>query len=344
MVILLTAWLLGGGAVATQGATASQSFERFEASQLHMGTKFTIVLYANDAQAANRALRDAFSRIRQLDERLSDYRSDSELSLLSQSAPRSPSDTPTARPVSSDLWNVLSHAQELSRCTDGAFDVTVGPLTRLWRRARRRRELPAPDRLAAARSAVGYEYVTLHSADRSVTLRRPNMRLDLGGIAKGFAADEALAALARHGIDRAMVNAGGDMSLGAPPPDSEGWKIGIASLDAKAPPSRFLQLQRCGVATSGDLWQFVEINGRRYSHILDPRTGMGLTQRSSVTVVAPNGIMADSLASAVSVLGRDQGLRLVDETEGTSALFLTKVAGKINEDESTRFRDLPKAD
>jgi thiamine biosynthesis lipoprotein len=170
------------------------------------------------------------------------------------------------------------------------------------------------------------------------------MRLDLGGIAKGFATDEALAALARNGIDRAMVNASGDMSLGAPPPGSEGWKIGIAPLDADEPPSRFLRLERCGVATSGDLWQFVEINGRRYSHILDPRTGMGLTERSSVTVVAPDGITADSLASAVSVLGPDRGLLLAEETEGASALVVTRFAEKIVEFESVRFRELRKSD
>lgn len=319
------------------------SMERHQATELHMGTKVTIILYATDSGSANRGLRAAFSRIRQLDERLSDYRSDSELSRLSRSAPADASSPSRPFQVSSDLWRILAYSAQLSQRTEGSFDITVGPLTRLWRRARRRQAMPSEERLAEARAAVGYEYVRLDGKRRTATLLRPNMRLDLGGIAKGFATDEALKTLQGLGIERALVNAGGDMAMGRAPPDRPGWRIGIAPLDADQTPSRFLYLQQCAIATSGDAWQSVEIDGRRYSHIVDPRTGLGLTTRSSVTVVAPNGMIADGLASALSVLGPERGLRLIDGTPGTAALVVQVEKGRTVVHQSAGFQALPKA-
>ncbi len=315
---------------ATIASTDCQALERFQASELHMGTKFTIVLYAADREAANRGFRAAFARIGQLDARLSDYRGDSELSRLSRPAPGlQATGAPQAQRVSDDLWRVLKHAQQLSGQTEGAFDVTVGPLTRLWRRARRRHAMPADEQIAKARSAVGYQHLLLDEASQSVTLLRPHMRFDLGGIAKGYATDEALRTLEERGIDRALVQGGGDMSIGLAPPNERGWKAGIAPLDTTKKPSRFLFLEQCGIATSGDAWQFVEIAGRRYSHVLDPRTGLGLIGQRSVTVVAPEGMIADSLATAASVLGPEKGLRLIDQTEGASALFIQLMEGQV---------------
>ena len=128
----------------------------------------------------------------------------------------------------------------------------------------------------------------LDKVARTCTLTKPKMKLDLGGIAKGYAADQALAVLKSQGVVSALVDASGDLAIGAAPPGQQGWKIGIAPLEAGSPPSRFLMLAECGVATSGDAWQFVEIDGHRYSHIIDPHTGIGLTTRSSVTVIAPD--------------------------------------------------------
>jgi thiamine biosynthesis lipoprotein len=235
------------------------------------------------------------------------------------------------------LFIVLMAANSLSRRTDGAFDVTVGPLTKLWRRARRRGEFPANDLLLEARAATGYRNLRLDAAAKSAELLVPNMRLDLGGIAKGYAADEALASMAALGVTRAIVNAGGDVVAGNAPPSETGWRIGVASLERDSSPSRFLNIANCAVATSGDVWQFVEIDGVRYSHILDPRTGLGLTGRSSVTIVAPNGIAADSLASAVSVLGPRAGLKLVEETAQTEALVLTAGVDSAKSHQSSGF-------
>lgn len=343
-------------------ADEAVAWQRVERTERHMATDFTIVLYASaptqaagspgpkppvanidtekvsgDKSRAEQALDAAFARIRVFDQVLSDYDDASELSRLGAASP-------TARPVpvSAELWLALERADALSRLTDGAFDVTVGPLTRLWRRSRRQRELPSAERLAVAREAVGYRHVRLHAAEKSVELLRPNMRLDMGGIGQGMAADEALAVLRGWGFPRAIVNASGDIVAGDPPPDAPGWRVGIAPLDPAAPPSHFLQLARGAVSTSGDAFQFVEIAGQRYSHIVDPRTGLGVVDRSSVSVVARDGTTADALATALCVLGPVRGLELIDRLPAAAALYVQAdpATGLTRTRESRRWREL----
>jgi thiamine biosynthesis lipoprotein len=241
------------------------------------------------------------------------------------------------------LWQVLARARDISERSGGAFDVTVGPIVRLWRRARRQHEFPSADRLEEARQLVGYQMVRMDPKHRSVELLKPGMRLDLGGIAKGYAIDQALLELRKHGIPRALVDAGGDAGVGNPPPDRPGWRIGIARLEPETAPNRFLCLSNCGVATSGDTFQFVELGGRRYSHIVDPRTGIGLTDHSNVTVVAPDATTADALASAISVLGPEKGMQLVEQMPGTAALILRAPEGRLETYESCRWKQLPVA-
>jgi thiamine biosynthesis lipoprotein len=207
------------------GVAAADEVARYEFAQPHMGTEFVVRLYAATEADAEAAAEAAFARIAELDGRLSDYQSESELSRLSRS-----SGGDEAVRVSDDLWIVLSAARRFSEASDGAFDVTVGPYVRLWRRARRTGQLPTSERLAQAREAVGYRFIELDAADQSVRLVRPNMRLDLGAIAKGYAADKALAVLRNHGIPRALVSGGGDMAIGDPPPGEPGWRIAIAPL------------------------------------------------------------------------------------------------------------------
>jgi len=297
--------------------------------------QFKLTLYAADAAAANRSAAAAFERIHELNGIMSDYDPASELSRLSDTAGG-------GQPVKvgTDLWNVLDRAQTLAEQSDGAFDITVGPYVKLWRRARRNKEMPAADRLEAARAAVGYRFLRLDPAARTAELLRPGMRLDLGGIAVGYAIDEAQAALARHGIKRALIDGSGDIVVGDPPPDKDGWRIGVAPLEAReGPPSRFLMLRNCAVTTSGDAWQFVELDGKRYSHIVDPHTGLGLTDRSLVIVVAADGISADSLTKAVAVLGPRRGLTFLETNyPKAAALVLRQVDGKAEIEETANFK------
>lgn len=291
-----------------------------------MGTRFRIVLYAPDASAARRAARAAFDRIAKLDDIMSDYRANSELMSLCRAAGGPPVK------VSEDLFRVLNLSQQLAKQTDGAFDVTVGPLTRIWRRARRQRQMPDPEDLARALSLVGLDKLRLDAEAWTAQLLRPGMLLDLGGIAKGYAADEALAVLKRHGIRSALVAAGGDIAVSKPPPGREGWRIGIASLEApNKSRARYLKLRDSAVSTSGDGEHYVEIDGKRYSHIVDPRTGLGLEGRSGVTVVARNATTSDSLATAVSVLGPQRGREVIRATRGAAMLFVRATDNGIEE-------------
>jgi thiamine biosynthesis lipoprotein len=281
-----------------------------------MGTTFRIVLYASDESSGRTAAERAFAQIARLDQTLTDYQPTSELSRITRDAVGHP-----VR-VSDDLLEVLTLSQELAGRTDGAFDITVGSLTHLWRRARREVELPEKADLDAARQATGFRLLHLDAAAHTVEVDRPAMQLDAGGIAKGYAADQALRALVALGMPQAIVAAGGDIA--DPPPDRPGWDIALAGLDnAPAPPSP-LTLSHAGVSTSGDAEQWVEIGGVRYSHILDPRTGRPVTGRSSVTVVAANATTSDMLATAVDVLGPEAGRGLVDGWAGASALIGTR--------------------
>ncbi len=290
---------------------------RFEFTHVHMGTEFKIVLYAPDADLALRASNAAFDRIATLDAIMSDYRSGSELMRLCQHAGGPPMH------VSDDLFRVMWQAQELAHRSGGAFDITVGPVVRLWRQARARHQLPDPERRAEALKLVGYQNLRLNQRGKTAQLMKAGMLLDLGGIAKGYAADEAIAVLKAHGIASALVAGAGDIAVGAPPPGREGWVIGIEPLDPQEKTAdRFFLLHDGAVSTSGDSGQHLEIAGVRYSHIVNPKTGIGLTGHSSVTVVAPNGITSDSLATAMSVLGPKQGLDLVKSYPGAGALFV----------------------
>jgi len=326
-------WLLAVGSAAA--APGEADLHRFEFSQVEMAVPIELVLYAPDTTTATTTAQAAFARIRQLGAALSDYDPQSELRRLCDTAGEG-----KAIAVSEDLFRVLARAEEISRRSEGAFDVTVGPVVNLWRRARRTRQLPTPERLQAARQLVDYRNIRLDPQHRTVELVRPGMRLDLGGIAKGYIVDEALAVLKQHGISRVMIEAGGDIGLGEPPPGKPGWRIGIAPSAPGAPPRLTLWLSGTAVATSGDMWQYVEIGDRRYSHIVDPHTGLGLTDHSTVTVVAREGIAADALATAVSVLGPQRGLALIDATPGAAAMLIRAAEGQPEMFESKGWKQL----
>ncbi len=307
----------------------------FHFQRIRMGVPWEIQIYATDGAAALQAAEAAFTRLKELDEILSDYDPDSELrQLCAQSGP--------GRPVrvSPELLQVLMVSQELSCRTEGAFDVTVGPLTDLWRRAWRKRAFPEETDLTAALAKVGYRQIRLDEQARTVELQQTGMRLDLGAIAKGYAADEALKTLQQQGYSRVLVDASGDISVGAPPPGRDHWVIAIQPLKDPAAASQdsppvveYLALKNSAVATSGDANRFVEIEGVRYSHLVNPHTGLGLTSFSSVTVLAANGMLADALASAVAVLGPDEGPKLLKHYQAEA--FITWREGDVFQQKST---------
>lgn len=328
--LLLVAVLMGG----CTSIRSEAGLHRFEFTEPQMGVPFRIVFYTTDQTRADAAAHATFGRLRQLNDMLSDYEYDSELSALSRS-----SGFGTNVAVSPELWFVLSRAQELSRQTDGAFDITVGPVVSLWRKARREKRLPDPARLAEAMASVGWTNLVLETKTRAVRLLKPSMRLDLGGIAKGYAADEALRTLKRLGITRALVAAAGDIAVAEAPPGKAGWRVEIAALDVtNAPPARFVLLRHAAVSTSGDLFQRVEIDGVRYSHIVNPKTGIGLTDHSLVSVIARDGITADSHSKPASILPPPEAMKFIEGKPRLAGLIVRKPGERIEVMESSRFK------
>jgi thiamine biosynthesis lipoprotein len=280
--------------------------ERYEFVEPHMGTLFRIALYASEPASAKAAARAAFDRISALNRIMSDYDPASELMRLC----REPAGT--AVPVSAELFDILQRCQFLAEKTHGAFDVTLGPVIRLWRESRRTHALPTAEVLTAAQHACGFAHLHLDPTARTVTLLRAGMLLDLGGIAKGYAADEALAILSQCGFPSAMVAASGDLAFGDAPPGKLGWTVEIAPFGAAAGAPLTLVLAHAAVSTSGDAEQFVEISSVRYSHIVDPTTGLGLTKPIAVTVVARHATLTDGLDNTCSVLDSGAAQRLAE--------------------------------
>ena len=314
---------------------SAQSLERFSFAESHLGTIVELTLYAPEETVANEAARAAFSRIKELDLIFSDYKAESEVMRLCEQA-----GSGRSVKVSGELFTLLKRARTVSEKSDGAFDVTVGPLVQLWRKARKFKTLPMPDEIAAAREKVGWKLVVLDEDQRTVELTKPGMRLDFGGIAKGFIAQEISRLLRERGLPQSLVAVAGDIVAGEPPPGSLGWKVGVAPLDRpNGPSSRLLSLKNRAISTSGDAFQFVEIAGVRYSHIVDPTTGLGLTRRSSCTVVASDGTTADAIATAVCVLGPEKGISLVETSEGIEALIVLATAEGTQVSVSTKFHE-----
>ncbi len=292
--------------------------DRHEFTRVCMGVPTRIVVCSPDREAATEAAAAAYARISELDAIMSDYRRDSDLNHLCERAGGA------GIQVQEALYDILAKAERVSRASGGVFDVTVGPAVALWRRARQQDALPTDAEVATARRLIGWEMVKLESGSR-VRLVKPGMRLDLGGIAKGYAAQRAVEVLRDHGFSRVMVGLAGDIVVGDPPPGKEGWRIAVVGervTDRVNVADRpVLVLRNAAVSTSGDAEQFVEVGGKRYSHIVDPATGMGMTALRSVTVVAATGEEADALSTAACLLGEARGRAMLEKWRDVGAVF-----------------------
>ena len=305
-----------------------------------MGVTWTVSLYAASPAVAEAAINAALDEVGRLEQILSDYLPASELSQLSAAAP-------TAAPVAvrDDLWRVLKQSVALRDASGGAFDPTIGPLTTLWKRARRSGRLPTQQRLKTARQAVGPGTLRLDPERQAVELTAAGMRLDLGGIGMGYAIDRALAVLRQQQIEAAMIDASGDIGVIGKPPGTAGWRIELDPLgrrgtraESDEPPAPLvLSLVDAAITTSGDAFQAVEIDGVRYSHIVDPRTGLGVIGSTGVTVIAADAATADALATTLSILGPETGLPLVEATPSAAARFVQLEAGQAVVTESARW-------
>lgn len=272
--------------------------KRFEFSHPQMGTIFRVVVYASDSLTAQNATQKAFVRLDELNLTLSDYREDSEVNTLCRTA-----GSGQYVKVSADLWNILQESVKAAKLSDGNFDVTIGPLTQLWRRMKRQKQLPTPTQISEAKAKIGIEKLLLCKENQSVMLKTKGMRIDFGGIGKGFAEDEMMKVLQQNGIKSALIEAGGNIVVSNSPKDSpKGWEIIINN------EKHFLK--NCGVSTSGDAYQFVEIDGKKYAHILDPKTGIGFAEPHQVSIIAKDGTTSDWISTALYLMPQEKGIKL----------------------------------
>jgi thiamine biosynthesis lipoprotein len=288
-----------------------------------MGTFARVVVIAKDSDAAKKCIESAFTQINKVDDLMSDYKSDSEISSVNRDG------FEKAVQLSQSTYEVLQRSIEFSKLTDGAFDITVGPLVELFRKAKKKQVLPNQDEIADAKSKVGFEKLKLDGQKRTVQFTVEGMRLDVGGIAKGYAVDKAVEMMQTHGAIGGMVDLGGDIRcFGAPFKGRDHWVIGLQNPNmGKDSPGREvllkLKMTNGAIATSGDYQQFIIIEGKRRSHIIDRKTGTSTEGLSSVTIIADNATNADALATAVSVMGYENGRELIEKIPGTEAILIT---------------------
>jgi thiamine biosynthesis lipoprotein len=298
------------GIAASLAAWSARAQARHEFTEVHMGLSVHVVLYAHHDSVARAAARAAFARIAMLDNMMSDYRSQSDLRAIEANAGE-------WVPAPAEMFEVIQTALRMASLTDGAFDPTVAPLVALWRTARQTKALPARAEIEAARARVGWRRVALDTVRRLVRLD-PGMRLDLGGIAKGYILEQALRVIREAGVTSALVEGGGDIVVGDAPPGRRGWHIDTPGASTELV-TRARELANSAISTSGASAQYVEIGGVRYSHVVDPRTGIGLTNQLTARVIATDAAVADALSTALTVLGLDRAAAVVARFPGVVA-------------------------
>lgn len=308
---------------------------KFVFEQPKMGSPFTISIFANDSAKAAQAAAIAFHCADSLNLIFSDYIDTSELNRLNATSGQG-----NYIPVSTAIFDILKYALQAAQKSNGSYDISMGPVVKLWRTARKTKKLPDADSLKKALDKVGYQFIHLDSVHQSVWLEKKGMQLDLGGLGKGYVAQAALNIIRAMGFSSSMVNAGGKIVIGDPPPGRSGWRIGITLPEEKEKIlQQFLWLNNTSVATSGDIYRHVDINGKRYSHIVDPKTGLGITLQRNVTVIAQDGTISDWLATACSVLPIDDAFKLI-KTFPDAALLITEMNdGKLIQRSSENFKN-----
>lgn len=276
------------------GSSVAQPLQRHVFTHVQMGTLFRVILYAADAEQAKEHADECFRILDDLNLIFSDYLPSSELSRVTAD-----SSVRKWQPVNSDLYDVLRVGQEISIKSEGAFDLTIGPLTKLWRRAYRRQEMPSRDKITEAIKKVDYRNLLLDGKSARIMVQQPGVSLDAGGIAKGYALDKMANCLEERGVTSFLLDAGGDIKVGEAPPGAKGWEIQLVNGD-------MMIVHNSAIVTSGNTYRYLEWNGQKYGHLIDPRTGWGRPEVKTLTVMAPTGVHADAWATSLAVMGKDE--------------------------------------
>jgi len=277
-------------------------------TEMIMGTVVEITVVPPNQEA----IKEAFDAIKEVDQLMSTYKPESEVSILNRQGQNR---------LSSQTSRIIQEAIKFSEVTNGAFDITCRPLINLWKTAKKEEKIPTLKEIEEARSLVSYKKIILQGD--VVKFQEPGMQIDLGGIAKGWAVDKAIQALRRQGVRAALVNAGGDLFALGKRGLWKKWDVGIQHPRDEEKILRTIEVSHRGVATSGDYRRYFTLEGRRFSHIVDPRTGETVQDvPMSVTVVAPDATTADALATGIFVLGPEEGMRLIESLPGVEGLIV----------------------
>ncbi|MEO6232926.1 MAG: FAD:protein FMN transferase [Ferruginibacter sp.] len=274
-----------------------------------MGSPFNIILYTTDSATAKNTAGNCFALVDSLVYIFSDYIDSSELNRLCATAGKST----TGMRVSEPLLDILSQSKHAFEKSNGTFDITLGPVTRLWRKARKEHVFPTEAAVKEKLALTGFNKIMIDSAQQTVRLTQAGMQLDLGGIAQGYIAQKVIDLLKENDIANALVDVSGDIVAIGKPPDAMGWTIGVNVPESGDElQKQLLLISNKAVTTSGDVYQFFEHNGKRYSHIINPKTGFGTTSQRNVTVIADDGTLADWLTKACSLLPVKKAIKLVN--------------------------------
>lgn len=288
----------------------------FKASQRLMGSAFELAVVCGDELVAQQALAAGIAEISRIEDLLSEFKPDSTTSLLNAQAGIRPVQ------VAPEFFDLLERCAHISKLTSGCFDVTIGSLKKLYAFKNKQFEMPSQVQIDEARQAVGYEKILLNRSERSVWFAHPALRISFAAVGKGYAASQVKKRWQQAGIRSGYVNASGDLTAFGSKPDGKAWEIGIANPDDRDKPLFFVPLHDASAATSGDYEQFFLWKNTRYSHNLDPRTGVPLTGLKSVTVFSPNAELSDALATAVYVMGAAAGIAFVNQLPQTHCIVM----------------------
>jgi len=306
---LLTGSLLTVSAEPQAAAEVEQELEKFYFSQPHLGTMVQIAFYGSDQAAAKTLSKQCFARIVELNKTFSDYLEHSEVSQLCAKPLNQ------AHKVSDELLEVLIQAQKISAATNGAFDITIGRASKRWRKGRLKKQVLTDDKPVE----VSYRDLVIDPKAKTVTLHK-QLQIDLGGIAKGYIADELMKILKKGGIKQGAVIIGGEMVFSGAPPNKKGWIVGIERPSHKLLGT--LSLSNTALSTSGDSYQFYEADGKRHAHLIDPKSGKAKTNRLNVTTIATTAMLADSWATALRVSDQESAIKLAQANKEIEAAFV----------------------
>jgi len=284
-------------------------------TEMIMGTLVEItVIPANE-----KAIREAFEALKKVDALMSTYKEDSEISILNREGKAQ---------VSEETLEVIEDAIKFSNLTDGAFDITCRPLINLWKKAKKEEKVPTEEEIEEAISLVGYQRIILEG--NQIRLEKKGMQIDLGGIAKGYAVDKAIEALKKNSIKRALVNAGGDLYALGTDRQGEKWQIGVQDPREEDKIIDIIKVKDRAVATSGDYRRYFTLEGKRFSHIVNPKTGLTVQDvPMSVTIVGPGATTTDALSTGVFVLGPEEGMKLIESLPEVEGMIISEGMKKL---------------